>query len=383
MLYIGAKTLIMQQIAEFFKGLFDTNSWPARWHCGYWSDFHGWLYITSDLLIWLAYFLIPVIIVNYFIRKGDAIKFKPIYLLFALFILLCGMTHFFDAAMFWIPMYRLNAIVRFLTAVISMLTVYFLVKSLPEAFRQKTSIELEREIARREEAEQNLEKANKDLEAFAYIASHDLQAPLRKILMYSSMLYSRNESQFDDKSRELSSKVTASAERLSAMTEAVLQLSVLKEDITMAPVPLRRAVDLAVNDLEVTIHEKAAVIKIDGDLPTITGNMGYLSQLFLNLIGNGLKFSTNIPVITISAAQVNGNYQVKVSDNGIGMTDTGRAKIFDAFSRLDPGSGYEGSGIGLAICKRIVEIHHGHITVESRLGQGSVFTFELPITGAR
>jgi len=370
----------MRQIGEFFKGLFDTDRWPDRWHCGYWSDFHGWLYIISDLLIWLAYFLIPAIIISYFTRKRDAIKFRRIYLLFAAFILLCGVTHFLDATMFWIPMYRFNALIRFVTAITSLLTVYFLVKNLPAAFRQKTSIELEREIARREEAELRLEKANRDLEAFAYIASHDLQAPLRKIMIYSSMLYEKNESLFDEKSKELSSKITASAERLTGLTDAVLQLSVLREDISMEYVPLQTAVELAVNDLEMTIQEKGAIVKIDGDLPTVKGNKDYLSQLFLNLISNALKFSVNIPVITISAGQDQDNHLIKVSDNGIGMSEDGRSKIFDAFSRLNPGDGYAGSGIGLAICKRIVEIHHGGISVESSPGKGSVFIFELPKT---
>ncbi|HEX8357349.1 MAG TPA: two-component sensor histidine kinase, partial [Segetibacter sp.] len=99
----------MKQIIEFFKGFFDTNKWPARWNCGYWSDFHGWLYIVSDLMVWLAYFLIPVIILKYFLKKRSGIKFHGIYILFAAFILLCGSTHFLDAVMFWLPMYRFNA----------------------------------------------------------------------------------------------------------------------------------------------------------------------------------------------------------------------------------------------------------------------------------
>src|SRR5687767_10007153 len=98
----------MNQVVEFFRHLFDTSSWPARWKCGYWSDFHGWLYIISELMIWIAYFLIPLIIINYFSKKRASIKFRKVYLLFASFILLCGSTHFFDAMMFWIPMYRFN-----------------------------------------------------------------------------------------------------------------------------------------------------------------------------------------------------------------------------------------------------------------------------------
>src|SRR5690349_22389812 len=122
----------MDEVKEFFSRLFSTTEWPPRWKCGYWSDFHGWLYIISDLMIWTAYFLIPVIIVSYLIKKKTAVKFNKAYVYFAAFILLCGSTHFMDAAMFWIPMYRINALLRAATAVISLFTVYYLVKILPE-----------------------------------------------------------------------------------------------------------------------------------------------------------------------------------------------------------------------------------------------------------
>ena len=145
----------MQQVLDFFKRLFATDDWPARWNCGKWTSFHGWLYIISDISIWIAYFLIPLIILDYLSKKKNGIKFQMVYLLFAAFILLCGITHFLDALMFWIPMYRLNALVRFITGVASILTVYYLFKILPQAFRQKSNAELEHEVARRIQAEQS------------------------------------------------------------------------------------------------------------------------------------------------------------------------------------------------------------------------------------
>jgi len=84
----------MKQVADFFSGLFDHSLWPARWHCGYWTDFHGWLYIISDLLVWLSYFLIPLIIINFITKKKAALKFQTAYVYFAAFILLCVLTHF-------------------------------------------------------------------------------------------------------------------------------------------------------------------------------------------------------------------------------------------------------------------------------------------------
>src|SRR5437762_2260812 len=118
----------MKEVFDFFQGLFATDKWPPRWKCGQWSDFHGWLYIVSDLMIWLAYFLIPVIILRYFSGRRNVIKFSKVYLLFATFILLCGTTHLVDAMMFWTPAYRFNALVRSATAIVSLFTVYHLVK---------------------------------------------------------------------------------------------------------------------------------------------------------------------------------------------------------------------------------------------------------------
>lgn len=149
----------MNQIRYFFENLLGTSDWPARWHCGKWSDFHGWLYITSDLLIWGAYFAIPAIIIKYISRKRDA-RFIRIYLLFALFILACGATHFLDAVMFWVPLYRLSALIRAFTAIFSWLTVFYLVRLLPTIFSLQSPQKLEEEIELRKKVEAELIRTN-------------------------------------------------------------------------------------------------------------------------------------------------------------------------------------------------------------------------------
>lgn len=121
----------MDQFVEFFVHLFDTADWPARWVCGKWSEFHGWLYIYSDIAIWLAYFIIPVIII-WFIQHKPNIQFLPVFWLFGAFIILCGTTHLIDALIFWWPAYRLSALLRFLTAVVSFTTVIALIRDLPK-----------------------------------------------------------------------------------------------------------------------------------------------------------------------------------------------------------------------------------------------------------
>lgn len=153
----------MSEVTDFFSKLFDSSGWPPRWHCGTWTEFEGWLYIISDLMIWAAYFAIPIVIVRYISRKQEA-HFIRLYVLFAAFILACGSTHFLDAAAFWFPLYRLNALVRFITGIISWMTVYHLFKVLPYASTLKTAKELETEIEHKKNAEQQLKELNEELE---------------------------------------------------------------------------------------------------------------------------------------------------------------------------------------------------------------------------
>lgn len=126
----------MDQVVEFFQKLFDASDWPARWVCGTWSDFHGWLYIGSDIAIWLAYFIIPVVII-WFVQKRPNVPFLPVFWLFAAFIIFCGATHILDAIMFWWPGYRIGALLRFLTAIVSLITVFALIRDLPKLLDYK------------------------------------------------------------------------------------------------------------------------------------------------------------------------------------------------------------------------------------------------------
>ncbi|TXC76203.1 hypothetical protein [Luteibaculum oceani] len=119
----------MNQIAEFFSKLFSTESWPPRWRCGDWTAFEGWVQIISDLFIWLAYFLIPVVLVL-IIRNRPSFRFTPLVWLFAAFIVSCGLTHLMDAIVFWHPMYRLMGLLKLVTAITSLLTLVYLIKDL-------------------------------------------------------------------------------------------------------------------------------------------------------------------------------------------------------------------------------------------------------------
>lgn len=368
---------MFSQLTEFFSGLFSTEHWPARWHCGEWSSFHGWLYIVSDLMIWLAYFLIPFIILRYFKGRSTVIKYRKIYLLFASFILLCGSTHFVDAIMFWFPVYRFNALLLFATGVVSLITAYKLFQLLPQVSLEKTNVQLEAEIEKRKEVEAKLEEANANLEAFAYVASHDLQEPLRKIRIFTSMLLENNEAKFDPANKNLADKIVGSSLRMQTMIQDILTLSTISVNPKFQEVRLNDAVDVALEDIEMKILDKKARIDV-GELPVVNGNKEYLAQLFVNLISNALKFSTREPIIQISGETTADHVLVYVKDNGIGIHPEYREKIFLAFERQHPKSEYEGSGIGLAICKRIADLHGGTISVTSTETEGSTFVINLP-----
>lgn len=150
------------QVKTFFQNLMDTSNWPARWNCGTWTDFNGWLYILSDIGIWGAYFAIPFVLGLFLIkRRRTGLPYPGIFMLFILFIFSCGLTHLVDAMIFWIPVYNFSAFIRFITAVVSIGTVFALVKVVPKAIKFKSPEELENIIQQRTN---ELEETNKELE---------------------------------------------------------------------------------------------------------------------------------------------------------------------------------------------------------------------------
>ncbi len=242
-----------------------------------------------------------------------------------------------------------------------------------------------------ENVNDKLIKSNRDLEQFAYIASHDLQEPLRKVRTYAEMA-GRNLHD-EELARKYFDKISSSAGRMTELIQAVLNYSRLsKADEQYEQIDLNQVIDNIKTDFELLISEKNAVIKTSS-LPSIRGIPLQIHQLFLNLISNSLKFSKHAPIITITCKILAGNaikteaevnqdvpyLALTFKDNGIGFEPQYADQIFTIFQRLHGKQEYAGTGIGLALCKKIVENHHGFITVQSALGAGAEFTVYLPM----
>ena len=243
------------------------------------------------------------------------------------------------------------------------------------------------DISERKKAEEEtlfymkkLEQSNQELRDFAFIASHDLQEPLRKIHAFGSRLQKRNAETFDDESRDFLNRMLNASKRMSEMIKGLLEYSrVGTRAGHFDVVDLALVVKDVESDLDFQMQRGGARIDIDR-LPHIEADYTQMRQLFQNLISNSLRFhGDKKPVIKIySNPGPDKTHKIFVEDNGIGFDETYIDRIFKLFERLHGRSEYEGTGLGLAICRRIAERHHGSLTAKSKPGQGATFIITLP-----
>ena len=249
-----------------------------------------------------------------------------------------------------------------------------------------TAMALRAEAARRRKAEKALEekaaelaRSNAELERFAYVASHDLKEPVRNVVAFSTLLREDLGGDLSEAAAEDLSYITAAAERMQALIQDLLTLSrASRGAMKREPVALNDCVSQALEALRLRVAETQAQVHRD-PLPEVLGDRTLLTQLYQNLIGNALKFtSTGRPLIEMSAEEENGFWTLGVRDNGIGLKPEYAQQIFSPFKRLHGMAEFEGSGVGLAICRSCIERHGGKIWVESEPGKGAHFKFTLP-----
>jgi signal transduction histidine kinase len=382
---------------EFFQKLLGTDFMPHG-YCMRWSSDVVALHVTSDLVTALSYYLIPVALIYFAWHRKD-LAFNWMFVLFGVFILACGTTHLMAAWTLWTPMYRLDGVVKGVTALASLPTAILLIRLVPRAMAlpgpdqwkalndvlarrvDERTVELRRTNEELRLANERLRQTNADLEQFAYAASHDLQEPLRMVTIYAQLLERSSAGQLNDESRHYLETVTIGAARMHSLVQGVLQYS---RAATSPPAGLESAsvegaAASAMQNLQGAIDRTGATVFVPPDLPKVALSPVVLTQMFQNLFENALKYrSDRAPEIRIDAREeTDGSVLITVADNGIGIDPKYHKQVFGVFKRLH-GNEYPGTGIGLALCKRIIERNRGEIWVESALGEGATFHIRIP-----
>jgi len=386
---------------ECFQNLFSSDGFMPHGGCYLWKEQLIWLHVLANGAIALAYFSIPITLI-YFIRNKDELSFNWMYGMFAAFILFCGITHVFDIITIWVPLYWTEGWLAAVTGLVSVSTAVLLWPLIPRALKipspkelKQKNVQLQKEIERRETAENELQRLNRELERkveekteeleqFIYAASHDLSEPLRHISGFTTILREHLNDEFDSIPKDLDGtmqNILDATESMQNMTDALLRLSrVSKKDVELSSVSLNDVTDSALENLSESLQENNVEVRKD-ELPTIRASKELLTILYQNLIGNAIKYASDDPdtglFVHLTAEQREDGWVFGVRDNGIGLDDDQMDVIFQPFQRAHRKKNPCGSGIGLSICKKIVEHHNGTIRVESDPGDGAHFLFTL------
>lgn len=414
---------------DFLSKLFDTSYFMPHGHCYLWQPDILWLNVLSDGFIALAYFAIPLTLL-YFVMKKKNAPFIGVFLLFAAFILSCGATHVMDIWTVWAPVYRLDGVVKLVTAVLSIGTALILIPVIPQALslrspreleeanralemenaeRRKAEEELrearneleervlartaelaranerlkseirERELAekRKEELLRQVESANSELTDFAHIVSHDLKAPLQSIGTLTDWLADDFSDKLGEKGLETLKLLKGRVRSMNALIEGILSYSKAgREQESLDKVDIKELLDEVVNT--VCLPENIEIELVSG-IETIYCDRTRLEQVFQNLLTNAIKYNDKEKgKIRINCMKENGQFKFGFSDNGIGIGERYFEKIFQIFRTLTPGDNRQTTGVGLAIVKKIIESCGGNIWLESEVGHGTTFYFMLP-----
>ncbi|MCB9709259.1 MAG: HAMP domain-containing histidine kinase [Myxococcales bacterium] len=374
---------------DFLSKLFDSSDFPARWHCGRWTAFHGWLQIASDTAIFGAYIAIPLVLAYFVLRKQD-VPFSRIFFLFAAFIVSCGSTHLLDAVMFWEPVYRVSALLKLLTAGVSWVTVAVLIPTLPKALALRSPESLAKEVdvrtAELRASESALSRANHDLaekndemEQFVYSVSHDLRAPLVTSAGFLAALKEDIRAASQEGIAHDIARLEHANQRMTLMIDDLLNLSRIGR-VRLEPewIDPRVIIDEVLSELGPLVASVQARTAVQATFPQLCVDRENFTRIMVNLLTNALKHACPERGCTIEiGSEMHGpEIRVFVRDDGPGLEAQHHERIFGLFERANPKT--PGTGIGLAIVAKAMQRRGGRVWIESVPGQGATFWLSFP-----
>ncbi|WP_020165326.1 sensor histidine kinase [Methyloversatilis discipulorum] len=373
----------------------ELNTLLPHGYCFSWQRDLLLLHVLSDTLIALAYFTIPITLWVFVRRRAD-LGFRSAFVMFGVFIMACGVTHVMDVWTLWNPDFWLDGWIRAFTAVVSLATAVLLWRLIPLALAlpspdslRRANEELRAEIDRRQQYEAQLQAMNErmrlqidELEAMSYAIAHDVRGPLRHIDGFARVLGDRlGVADTEPASLSYLQRIRASVRHLSDIVEGLLAFSrASRAEMHLERCDARALVDDVLEELAPELDGRELDISI-GELPRIRADRTLMFQVFYNLIANAVKYTRgcNPARIRIECERSDdGQYTFQVRDNGAGFDMKYASKLFGVFQRLHHASEFEGTGIGLANVKRIVDRHGGRIWAEASPGHGASFHFTLP-----
>lgn len=363
---------------DWLTRLFDTSPFPPRWSCGEWPESLGWTHIAADSAIFVVFLAIPMMLA-YFVRQRRDLPFPWVLILFAAFILVCGIGHLIEAIIFYRPIYAFAGMWKVVIAVVSWVTFFALIPAIPKLLALRSPTELEGEIGRREVAENELRQANQELEGFARVASHDLKAPIRAIAMTTQFL--REDIDDRDAVAQHLDALDRRARRMENLVRGLLDVARAGEVIGKVE---RVDVCATIRDVLDSLGEDHAErVSVHCDAPPLTTYRLGLEQVLMNLISNGLKHSKrDRSVVEVHAHRDPDDPEfilVRIEDDGPGIEPEYRERIFGMFETLESRDAFESTGIGLTVVKKLTKAVGARIqVVDGELG-GAAFHLRWPI----
>ena len=358
------------------------SDYMAHGFCFSWEPGLVWLHVLSDILTGVAYYSIAFAMAYFAYKKRD-LPFIMVFLFFGLFILACGTTHFFAAYTIYVPDYWVEGYIKTFTMVVSVIAAILFIPKIPIALempsheRTLKDLQLVSAEQKRTEIELNLKVA--ELERFTYTVSHDLKSPIITIKGFTGSLEKDLLMGNYERMAEDLKRVSNAADKMNDLLRDLLELSTIGRVInTPEPVDMSLLVDDVLAQLAGPLKNHNMTVIVQSGLPTVKCDRRRIGEVIQNLIENSINYmgDQKAPRIQFGLREEPGNIIFFVQDNGIGIDEKYHKIIFGLFNKLD--AKCEGTGVGLALVKRIIEVHGGQVWVESDgLGKGSRFCFTL------